>query len=139
MFNSRSITLVCLVLCLFLLAGCAGTQPTVEPFEDGYTTKIQEDNQVDFQHLSVGVKNFQKEPCVDNPKKKCLSAAVWVVDFEETDLRKPVRVQAGQTIIVGQYTILIVKIDQDRNSGWIELSIKSSGTPSPDNSTGVES
>jgi len=137
--NSRSITLVYLVLCLILLAGCAGSKPTVEPFENGYATEIQEDNQVYFQHLCVGVKNFEKEPCVDNPKKKCFSAAVWAVDFEETDLGSPVRVQAGQVITEGSYTILIVDIGQDQKSGWIEVSILSSATPSPDDSIIFES
>jgi hypothetical protein len=70
----------------------AAARPKVEPFEDGYITKIQEDNQVDFQHLSVGIKNFQKEACVDNPRKKCLSAALWAVDFKERGPGSPVRV-----------------------------------------------
>ena len=131
--KTRSTPLVYLVLCLILLAGCAGRQSTFEPFEDGYTIKIQEDNQVYFQHLSVGVKKFQKEPCVDNPKKKCLSAAVWAVDFEQGDLGSPVQVQAGQVITEGNYTILIVEIGQDQKSGWIEVSILSSATPDPDN------
>lgn len=130
--NTRSITLVYLVLCLIMLAGCAGRQPAVEPFEDGYTTDIQEDKQVTFQHLTIGVKNFEKEPCVDNPKKKCLSAAVWAADFEERDLGKPVRVQAGQVITEGNYTILIVEVGQDQESRWIVVSIISSATPSPD-------
>ena len=103
------------------------------------TYLIRDTLQLSHQTLSIGVGNFRKEDCTNNPKKKCLSAAVWVFDEEQTDLQKPVRVQVGQTISAGQYTILIVKIDQDLNSGWIELSIKSSGTPSPDNSTGVES
>jgi len=137
--KTRSITLVCRVLCLLLLAGCAGSKPPVETYEDGYTTEIQEDNQVYFQHLCVGVKNFQKEPCVDNPKKKCLSAAVWAVDFEERDLGKPVRVQPGQVITEGSYSILIVDIGQDQKSGWIEVSILSSATPSPDDSNIYES
>ena len=92
---SRSITLVYLVLCMVLLAGCTSSKQTVEPFEDGYTTKIQENSQVDFHHLSLGVKNFKKEPCVDNQMKKCLSAAVWAVDFKQGDLGSPVQVQAG--------------------------------------------
>jgi len=121
------------VFFLVLLSGCTGSKTSVEPFEDGYTTKIREDNQVNFQHLSLGVKAFQKEPCVDNPKKKCLSAAVWAVDFEQGDLGSPVQVQAGQVITEGNYTILIVEIGQDQKSGWIEVSILSSATPDPDN------
>jgi len=137
--NTRSITLVYLVLCLILLAGCTGRQPTVEPYEDGYTTEIRENSQVEFQHLSLGVKKFQKVPCVDNPKKKCLSAVVWAVDFEQRDLGTPVRVQTGQVITEGNYTILIVEVGQDQKSGWIEVSILSSATPSPDDSTIFES
>jgi len=57
---------------------------------------------------------------------------VWAVDFEERDLGKPVRVQPGQVISEGNYTILVVEVGQDQKSGWVEVSILSSATPPPD-------
>lgn len=118
-----------LTITVFLfLAGCSsnGDQSTTEDAIMADNEFILKSNrQMQYEDLRIGAGNFRKEDCADpqSAKTKCLSAGLWIYYRNDSSLDQQVRVQTGQSIMVGVYQLQIIDVFEDLKTSYVKLTV----------------
>jgi len=102
-------------------------QSVVEGLPDGTNFDLKTNTQLEFEDLGIGAGNFRVDNCNNIP---CSTAGLWIYYKDHPELDQKVRVQDGDTFIVGSYQIRVMTVSRRIfKSDFVRLSIKNISSP----------